>query len=70
VTVCQRLTSKASTAGGFQTASSKPPLKSALSWPGARLHSDPVVWSGGVYRIGGIVNGQRQKRYADSHRPR
>jgi hypothetical protein len=71
VTVCQRLTSQASTGSqvGSQTASSKP-LKSALSWPGARLHYDPVVWSEDVYRIGGIVSGQRQKRCAGSHRPR
>jgi hypothetical protein len=39
VTVCQRLTSKAST--GSQVAPSSKPLKSALSWPSARLHSDP-----------------------------
>jgi hypothetical protein len=28
-----------------------------------------VVWRKDVYRIGGIVSGQRQKRCAGSHRP-
>jgi hypothetical protein len=46
MTVCQRpyLPGQHRIAGGSQTVSSKP-LKSALSWPGARLHFEPVVWS-------------------------